>query len=400
MNKDIKQSVKNTIKNIDEELRKISLQIHDDPELGNKEFHAYQLLTEFLDKQGFEITHKAAGLETAFMATFSNSKTGRRVGFTCEYDSLPGVGHGCGHNLITIQGLACALSLKALMEQNLVKGTVVLFGTPAEETTSGKINFVKEGIVKDTVDYAMMLHPFAEDGLYYKMLALDSCTVEFFGKASHAGMAPWNGINALDAMMQGFDNVGLLRQQILPTDRIHGVIVKGGEAANVIPDYTSAHFYARSLTRDRLRELKERVENCFKAAALAAGCKIKIEWAKLGPVDDVFTNETMTEKYKQYMEEEEGIQFPSRSDDEKVIAGSTDMGNFSYVVPTIHPGFGIHTSATNHTKEFADAARTKVAHQDTLRAAKCLALTAAEVMIDDALYEQVLADFKKGKASK
>ncbi|KAI9481584.1 MAG: hypothetical protein EXX96DRAFT_567309 [Benjaminiella poitrasii] len=396
MNNDIKQSITNTINSVDKELREISLKIHDDPELGNKEFHAYKILTEYLEKKGFEMTHKAVGLETAFMATFSNSKTGRRVGFVCEYDALPGVGHACGHNIITVQGLACALSLKALMEQGLVQGTVVLFGTPAEESTSGKINFVKEGVVKDSVDYAMMLHPLTQDGLYNQMLALDSCDIEFFGKASHAGMAPWNGVNALDAMIQGFDSIGLLRQQVLPTDRLHGIITNGGKAANVIPDYTSAHFYARSLTRNQLKELKPRVENCFKAAAIASGCEIKIKWSSMGPVEDVFMNDAMAMKYKHYMEQE-GIKFLPRSEEEQITSGSTDMGNFSYVVPTIHPGYGIHTTAANHTKEFAKAARTEVAHQDTLRAAKCLALTAAEVMMDDALYKQVVADFEKGK---
>ncbi|KAL7309984.1 hypothetical protein PS15m_010798 [Mucor circinelloides] len=396
MNNDIKESIANTIKSLDRELREISLKIHNDPELGSKEFHAYKLLTEYVKSKGFQVTYEAAGLETAFMAKFSNSKSGRRVGFVCEYDALPGVGHACGHNIITVQGLACALALKALMEQDLVQGTVVLFGTPAEETTSGKINFVKEGVLQANVDYAMMLHPFATDGIYGRMLALDSADIEFFGKASHAGMAPWNGINALDALMQGLDNVGLLRQQMISTDRVHGIITNGGAAANVIPAYASAHFYARSITKDQLKELKPRVDNCFKAAALATGCEIKMQWGKLGPVEDVFMNDAMALNYKHYMEQE-GITYKSRFDEEQTSTGSTDMGNFSYAVPSIHPAYGIHTTAANHTKEFAAAAKTEVAHQDTLRAAKCLSMTAAEVMVDDKLYEQVVDDFKKGK---
>ncbi|RCH78165.1 hypothetical protein CU098_000235, partial [Rhizopus stolonifer] len=361
--------------------------IHDDPELGNREFHAHDLLTAYLDKKGFEVTRQAAGLETAFMAKFSNSKSGRRVGFVCEYDALPGVGHACGHNIITVQGLASALCLKTLMEQNLVEGTVVLFGTPAEESTSGKVNFINKGILQDSVDFSMMLHPFADDSLYAKMLALDTLEVEFFGKASHAGMAPWNGVNALDALMQGFDNVGLLRQQMLPTDRVHGVITNGGKSANVIPDYASAKFMARSVTKNQLKELKERVEKCFLAAARATGCSVNLKWAEIGPLDDVFMNDALTASFKHYMGEE-GITYRSRSEEEQITTGSTDMGNFSYVVPSIHPAYGIHTTAANHTKEFTAAARTEVAHQDTLRAAKCLCLTAAEVLRDDELYKQ------------
>ncbi|KAG2201834.1 hypothetical protein INT47_004391 [Mucor saturninus] len=395
MNNDIKQSINHTIKSLDQELREISIKIHNDPELGNKEYHAYGLLTTYLESKGFEMTYEAAGLDTAFMASFSNG-SGRRVGFVCEYDALPGVGHACGHNIITVQGLACALAFKTLLEHNLVQGTVVLFGTPAEETTSGKINFVKEGILQNTVDYSMMLHPFADDGLYGRMLALDSLDVEFFGKASHAGMAPWNGVNAVDALMQSFDNIGLLRQQTIPTDRLHGIITEGGSSPNVIPAYASAHFYARSITRNQLNDLKPRVENCFKAAALATGCNYKLQWGKLGPVEDVFMNDAMTARYKNYMEEE-GIVYAPRVDEEQTSTGSTDMGNFSYVVPTIHPAYGIHTTAANHTKEFAAAARLPIAHQDTLRAAKCLALTAAEVMMDDKLYQRVVNDFKKGK---
>ncbi|RCH92705.1 hypothetical protein CU098_007000 [Rhizopus stolonifer] len=396
MTSQIQDAVTKTIQSLDKELREISLKIHDDPELGNQEYHAIDVLTDYLKKKGFKVTRKVAGLETAFTAEFSNDTTKRRVGFCCEYDALPGIGHGCGHNLISIQGLACAITIKTLMEQGLVQGTVVLFGTPAEESTSGKINFVKENVVQSKVDCAMMLHPFADDSLYTTWLALDTFEVEYFGKASHAGMAPWNGINALDALMQGFDNIGMLRQQTLSTNRIHGIIKKGGESANVIPAYASAKFYARSATKDQLAELKPKIENCFKAAALATGCEIKYGWAELGPVDDVFMNDTLASSYKAYMEQR-GVSFQPRSTEEKVTNASTDMGNFSYAVPAIHPAYGLNITAANHTKEFAEAARTPEAHQYTLRAATCLTLTATDVLLDDDFYERMIQDFKKGK---
>ncbi|KAL1932944.1 hypothetical protein VTP01DRAFT_8622 [Rhizomucor pusillus] len=396
MSPQIAQVVKETIDSLDRELREISLKIHDNPELGNREFKAHDLLTDYLKKKGFKVTRHAVGLETAFIAEYSNGGQGRRVGFCSEYDALPGVGHACGHNLIAISGLACAIATKALLEQHLIEGSVVLFGTPAEETGNGKIEFVQRGEVQNRVDFAMMLHPFAMDGVYSIMLALDSLTVEFFGRASHAGMAPWEGVNALDALMESWNNYSMLRQQLLPTDRLHGIITSGGKSANVIPDYAGARFYARALTRNRLAELKVKLENCFKAGAKATGCQLKLTWAPTGPVEDVFTNDALAKCYTECIQKE-GIELPPREKQENITTGSTDMGNISYVVPAIHPGFGIGTTAANHTVEFTKAAGTEEAHKNTLRAARALVNTAAAVFLDDKLFHQVVADFKKGK---
>ncbi|KAI9276454.1 hypothetical protein BY458DRAFT_505976 [Sporodiniella umbellata] len=392
--------IQKTIESLDKELRVISLKIHDDPELGNEEHHAYALLTDYLEEKGFKVSHGVAGLATAFVAEFTGSEQGRRVGFCCEYDALPGVGHGCGHNLISIQGLACAVAIQRLIQQGLASGSVVLFGTPAEESTSGKISLVKQGIVQSKVDCAMMLHPFADDTLYTHWLALDVFQVEFFGKASHAGMAPWDGINALDALMQAFDNVAMLRQQIVPSSRIHGVITHGGNSPNVIPDYASAKFYVRSVTREALASLKSQVEACFSAAALATGCRLQTSWGPLGPVDDVWMNESLTSRYQAYREQKDQIQFPSRAEDEKVTNASTDMGNVSYVVPAIHPAYGIGTTAANHTQAFAVAARTPEAHQKTLQAAICLAWTAADVLTDPSLWHRLKQEFEQNKTQK
>ncbi|KAG1206714.1 hypothetical protein G6F35_011151 [Rhizopus arrhizus] len=216
---DLKKSIEGTIEQHNQELRTISLEIHDHPELGNKEFNASKVLTDYLEQHGFQVTRGVIGLDTAFIAEYSNGQPGRRIGFCSEYDALPNIGHGCGHNLIAIQGVACALAVKRLLEQKLISGSVTLFGTPAEESTCSKIKFVKEGEIQRRVDFCMMLHPNPKDSVFMKSLSLDQVDIEFFGKASHAGMAPWNGINALDALMQGFDNVGMLRQQTLPTNR-------------------------------------------------------------------------------------------------------------------------------------------------------------------------------------
>lgn len=395
--KDIVETINNTINQHSQELRDISLKIHDNPEQGNKEFKAFHLLTDYLEKKGFKVTRGVVGLETAFTAEYTNGKKGRRIGFCSEYDALPGVGHACGHNLIAISGVACALAIKQVLEKGLMSGSVYLFGTPAEESTSGKCNFVKSGTVEKLVDFSMMLHPGPGDGLYVQCLALDSFTVEFFGRQSHAGASPWEGVNALDALMQGFDNVAMLRQQTLTSNRIHGIIKEGGKSPNVIPGYASAYFYTRSVTRNQLTELKEKVENCFKAAALATGCTYKITWAPWGQIDDVFTNEVLAETYRDHMKTE-GVQFYPRQMEESIVSGSTDMGNITYAVPGIHAGFSIGTTAANHTTEFAAAAATEEAHEKTLRAARCLAMTAADVFENEDLYKQAVAYFKKGKS--
>ncbi|KAI7882986.1 hypothetical protein K492DRAFT_205689 [Lichtheimia hyalospora FSU 10163] len=396
MNAIMERTIVDTIEAARHELRRISLELYKHPETGDHEYRSSRLLIEYLEEKGFKVTREAAGMPTAFIAEYSNNANGRRVGFCSEYDALPGIGQACGHELIAISGLACALATKTLLEKNLIQGTVVLYGTPAEESTSGKITFVQEGQVASRVDVAMMIHPGPGDGLYVNYLALDSLTVEYFGKASHAGASPWEGINAVDAMMQAWDNISMLRQQTLTTNRIHGVITNGGKSANVIPDYASCTFLARSLTKAQLVELKAKMENCFKAAALATGCEIKLQWAAKGPVDDVFQNEPLAETYKHFMEAQ-GIEFLPKSVEEAVAGGSTDMGNFSYDVPTIHPFFGIGTTAPNHTIEFTKAAITEEAHNATLIAAECLAKTAACVYVDDQLYEQACAFFAKGK---
>ncbi|KAI9276684.1 hypothetical protein BDA99DRAFT_493876 [Phascolomyces articulosus] len=393
---DIEQVITQAIDNINDELRDISLKIHDRPELPNHEFEAHALLTDYLEKKGFAVSRTVAGLKTAFLAEYANSSEGRRVGFCSEYDALPGIGHGCGHNLISITGLACAVAMKALLEQNLIQGKVVLFGTPAEEETEGKVVMVNKGEFQKRVDYALMLHPYPYDVNYCNMLALDIAIIEFFGKASHAGMKPWDGINALDAMMESWNRIAMLRQQTLTSNRIHGIILDGGKSPNVIPDYVSGKFVARALKYDQLVELKEKLENCFQAAADATGCKVKITWDKNGEVKDVFMNDTLTDTYIRYMEQE-NVKFLPREDEEKILTGSTDFGNVTAVLPATHPHFGIGVDVPIHSIDFKNAARTETAHNHAICASRCLAKTAAKVFVTDELYEQMVTDFKKGK---
>ncbi|KAI8146365.1 hypothetical protein BJV82DRAFT_601512 [Fennellomyces sp. T-0311] len=389
--------ITSTINNLDAELRDLSIKIHDNPELGYKEYKASRLLEDYLEQKGFRVTREASGMPTAFIAEYSNSSSGRRVAFCSEYDALPAVGHACGHNLIAITGVACAMAMKALLEKNLILGTVTLFGTPSEEHEGGKITFVRQHEFQNRADFAVMLHPAPSDSIIGPALAIDALKVEYFGKASHAGMAPWNGINALDALMQGWNNVSMLRQQTLTTNRIHGIIKHGGNSANVIPDYASASFLARSVTRKQLAELKSKLEDCFQAAAVATGCRVKLSWIARGPVDDLFTNYTLGNLYQHYMEDDEGVVFPPRSEEQAISAASSDFGNVSYVLPSIQPIFKIETDGPNHTLDFAKAAGTPEAHQSALRAARSMAKTAATVYLDPDIYDKAWAEFRKGK---
>ncbi|SAM09593.1 hypothetical protein [Absidia glauca] len=365
---DVKQTsalesiVKNALAQVDGELRTISVDLHEHMEVGMKEKHAHDLLTGWLEKKGFTVTRHAYGMDTAFTAEYTRGQ-GRRVGICSEYDGLPGLGQGCGHNLIAISGLAAAIGIKAALEQGEVSGKVVLFGTPAEELSIGKIELVKKRAFQDSVDACLMLHPAAGDGQYAQMIAVHDVKVEFFGKPTHASATPWEGINALDAMVQLWNNISMMRQQLMPTDRVHGIVTDGGLA----------------------------LEACFEAAALATGCKVKWTWREI-PTKDVVQNNILASTYARHMEKA-GIQFPDRYTQEHSGGGSTDMGNVSYVVPSIHPMFGIHTTASNHTVEFTKAAGTVQAHRDTMVASQALALTALQVYASDDYFNAVVKDF-------
>ncbi|KAI9245434.1 hypothetical protein BY458DRAFT_537038 [Sporodiniella umbellata] len=390
---EIQSIISHAIQSIDDELRAISLDLHENMETGMKEVHAHYVLTKFMEKKGFSVTRHAYGLDTAFMAEYSRGE-GRRVGICSEYDGLPNLGQGCGHNLIAISGLATAVAIKAVLESGKASGKVVLFGTPAEELSIGKILLVKKKAFQENVDVCMMLHPAAYDHQYAKMIAIHDVRVEFFGKPSHASAAPWKGINALDALVQVWNNVSMMRQQLQPTDRVHGIVTDGGQAPNVIPEHTSAFFFVRVTKASEASRLMKKMEACFEAAALATGCKVKYTWREIGITKDVIQNNLLADNYAYHMEKQ-GIEFPSVYEQDRKGGGSTDMGNVSYEVPSLHPFFGIHTDAANHTIEFTAAAKTMEAHRDTLRAAKCISATGVEVLLNSSFYQKVQDRFKE-----
>ncbi|KAJ1949075.1 hypothetical protein FBU59_001307 [Linderina macrospora] len=343
------------------DLRKLSLAIHDDPELAMKEVHACRVLTEYLSTKGFAVEHNVAGLETAFVATYESpvGADGLHIGFCSEYDALPGVGHACGHNLIAISGVAMFLAIAAVFDKCRIPGTVKLFGTPAEEAIGGKI-FMQEAGVFDGSDLLMMLHPTpGYSGSWHSQACL-TMVVEYFGKASHAAMAPWDGINAGTAANIALLTMGAMREQLKPDWRTHGIITKGGEAANVIPDYSRIEYTVRTGWADDLGILEKRAMNVFAAAALATGCTHKVtkEFAYLDNQDNP--------------------------------GGSTDFGNLSQSFISLHGNFDLAgTGVPNHTVEFTRDARTEKAHENALFAAKTSARVAARCLVDGEFWERV-----------
>ncbi|KAF9204175.1 hypothetical protein BGZ59_001217 [Podila verticillata] len=381
------------------ELRAVSLELHDNPELGYQEYKAHALLPEYLENKGFTVQRSAYGLETAFVATAGNSSK-VTIGVCSEYDALPGIGHACGHNLIAISGVATALGLKAVIEKFDLQATVKLFGTPAEETSGGKITMLNNGAFEGT-DICMMLHGANADVVYPAFLSLDTVEVEFFGKASHASASPWEGINALDAAVLSYTNIGMMRQQMKPTLRVHGIIKEGGKAANIIPDYTKSVYTVRAPKYDEVEVLKKRVEKIFHGAAASTGCTVKLTWGV--PYKDILTNNHLADKFESYMNAQ-GLHYPSKAEQQSKLSGSTDMGNLTYALPGIHPMFNIlnligedDKTMGLHTTAFATAAATPLAHTATLRASKSLAMTGLECILDAELLKKVKDEYEKTK---
>ena len=277
---DVRSAIYTAIDQSSVELRELNRHIHVNPEIGYEEFIAYETLTNFLKKHDYTIKAHAYGLETSFEAECGAG--GSLVVICAEYDALPNIGHACGHNLIATSSIAAFLGLsKAVLGLDIV-GRVRILGTPAEEGGGGKVKLLEAGAFKDTISAAIMAHPMAshsyKDGhsglAGFKLIASHKLRIEFRGKPAHAGAEPYNGLNALDAAVSAYTNISMLRQQIRPDERIHGVIEQGGTVPNVITEFTRMNFNIRSPTIQRANELLARVKLCFEAAALATGCSV------------------------------------------------------------------------------------------------------------------------------
>ena len=379
LNTDARNAAGAAIDAAESEIRDISRTIHANPELAFEEHEAHALLTSYLEGKGFAVQRGAYGLETAFTAVAgSGSPT---IAVLCEYDALPGIGHACGHNLIAASGVAAGLGIEAALGEG--NGTVVVMGTPAEEGGGGKVKLIEAGAFDD-IDAAMMLHPTGGSVAFVETaaarwlpIAVQALVVEFHGKNAHAGVAPWEGVNALDAMIAAFSSIGLLRQQLPTTARVHGVITDGGQAPNIIPDYTAARFYVRDTTLAKVETLRERVAACFRGAAEATGCTVTLNWDSY-PYSDLLVSSPLAASYDAHAADA-GLNVMMA---EMEGGGSTDMGNVSYVVPSIHPMFGIKAEGANHTPGFTAGAGSKDAEDVMLKAAKAMCQTALDLFED------------------
>lgn len=371
----------------------ISREIWSNPELGFEEYAAQRLLTGPLQEAGFVVETKVAGMETAFRATWRGSASGPTIAILCEYDALAGLGHACGHNLIGTAGMMAGWAVKQAWPD--LPGRVQVIGTPAEEGGGGKIIMVDQGVFND-VDAAMMFHPSTGQNLVHRGgLACQEVQVTFHGKPSHAAAGPWDGKNALDAMIQTFVNIGLLRQQLKPDARIHGIITKGGDAVNVIPELTEARFLVRATEVVYMKEIMEQVRNCARAGALATGCTVEFGEGLL--FENRINNMVMARRFQRYIEAQ-GVQVSEP--DPKAGVGSSDIGNVSRVCPAIHPYVSIgRKGIAGHSQEFREAANSSAGYEAMLRAANAMAMLAVDLLGEPGLLEAAKAEWREALAA-
>ena len=359
---------------IKERLADISDYIYNNPELGNEEYKAVEALTTFLKEHDFKVEASIAGMDTAFKATFDSGKPGMTIGYLCEYDALPKIGHGCGHNMIGVMSAGAGVVLSKVLHE--IGGKVIVYGTPAEETTGGKVILAEAGVF-DELDAAMIVHPDGETRASGSSSALYPIRFIYKGKTAHAASCPEKGINALNSVIQLFNGIDALRQHVTPDVRMHGIITKGGVAANIVPDEAIADFYFRASTKERVTEVVEKVKKIAEGAALMTGATLEMERYEL-PYDDLNTNETLSEMFNNNLREL-GI---TDIKEAKATGGSSDIGNVSHVAPTIHPYIGItDCPIVGHSVEMANATTTSKAHDRLLIAALAMAYTGHDVIV-------------------
>jgi len=368
-----------------DELVRLSHEIHDHPETAFEETQAAAWASQALADHGFTVTEGVAGMPTAFSA---ETGTGPLVVAVCaEYDALPQVGHACGHNIIAASAVGAGLGLATVADA--LGLTVRVLGTPAEEGGGGKVVMLEQGVFDD-VHAAMMVHPWPVDRLQATCLAVSHFDVTFAGRTAHASAAPWQGINAGDAMVIAQVALGLLRQQLPPGDQIHGVVTNGGEAANIIPAAVTGRFMARSLTLEGLRRLEPRIQACFEAGAQATGATVRFD--PLAPDYSHMESDLGLLQLYRTNAERLGRSFELDDDGSARPTFSTDMANVSLAVPTIHPLLGIDArGSVNHQPEFAAACVTESADTAVRDGALSMAWTVIDAAGEPPVRERLLA---------
>jgi amidohydrolase len=377
-----------TISEVDrrrDELVALSLKIHASPEIAFQEERAAAWLADYLEGEGFVVERGICSIPTAFRASYGQGDP--KVAFLAEYDALPGVGHGCGHNIIGTASTAAGVAAKAAADGT--DGTILVIGTPAEEAAGGKVYMAVRGAFEG-LTCAMLVHPGNRDVAVAYGLACLELAVEFHGRAAHAAARPEAGVNALDAMVAAFVNIGLLRQQLRDSARVHGIITDGGQAVNVIPHHTAASLLLRAEDDAYLDEtLKEKVLACFQAAAEATGCRLEYRWGEESRYKSMRSNHALADAYRANIETlGRNVMEP----ESRRSMGSTDMGNVSALVPAIHPSIAVAPPDIPIHTVVSEAG-----HRALLDSAKALAMTALDVLTNPELRERMRGEFEGGR---
>ena len=383
---DVKDAARATIDASRDDLVSLSRRIHASPELGYEEEKASGWLTEALDAAGFTVERVVCGLPTAFRATKGSGPL--HVVVCAEYDALPGIGHACGHNVIAATAVGAGIGAGAVADDAGL--TVTVLGTPAEEVlrSGGKIHLLEHGAF-DGAHAAMMTHPAPWDVAVWPIVAASFFEVRYHGKAAHASGFPEQGINAADALTIAQTSIGLLRQHIRSTDRVHGIVTRGGDAFNIVPAYTSAEYAVRARTLEELNDVYEKVMRCFEAGALATGSTLDVLGGSK-PFSHLEHDLPMAALYQRNAEML-GRRFPAPGGPSPATPVSTDMGNVSLALPVIHPAIGIDSlPAVNHQPEFADACATPAADQALYDGAVAMAWTMLDMASDAVIRDRLL----------
>ncbi|KAK7993063.1 Peptidase M20 domain-containing protein 2 [Apiospora marii] len=403
--------INDAIGRISDTLWGVNKKIHDNPELGYKEFIAHDTLTSFMKSiDGWKVTPSAYGLKTAWVAVWDSGKKGPVVSFNCEMDALEGIGHACGHNLIATASVSAAVATAQVMKTHSLAGKVVLFGTPAEEGGGGKIKLLQAGAYRDhQVDLNLISHPgITHNHALTRTSAYTALRVEYFGRAAHAAASPWLGVNALDALITAYNALSVLRQQTMPGDVVQGHITDGGARPNIIHAYAAGNFVVRADTRARREELLEKVRRCFEAGATATGARVEVTMG-MAYADHV-PNRPLGAAYARYFNAlllpdssspsasslspwESAI--PADQDLDEMLGrsgASTDQGDVSYAMPSLSPGFAIVPGPEGngpHSPDFERASGTRDAFGKALRVGRALAGAAVDVLTVEGLLGEV-----------
>ena len=386
---DLKARALKALDGLEAEARALALRIHGHPELGFQEENAVAWVTEMLERHGLRVDRGVAGLPTAIVARVPGGQGGPTVGLIAEYDALAGLGHACGHNLMAA-GMAAAAAALGTVAPDL-RGSVVYYGTPAEESGAGKVLMLKGGAFQGC-DAALQYHAGDDTSVATGCLAIQILEFEFTGRPAHSAAGPWNGLNALDGAIQLFNSVSALRQQLHPDTRVHGIITDGGQAVNIIPERAAASLAVRSPDSAYHQEAVARVEACARGAAEATGTTVRINRGIL--MESLKYNATLADVVKR---NSQALGFEM---DERFVGASTDLGNLSHALPTVSytlptcaPGVGMHTRAA------LEAGASEIGLAGMMNDARVMVLAAIDLLSSPGLVERAWADFRGGNHS-